>query len=307
MPHPDIVTESGRAMVAHHSLLVFDVLGVDEVVVSDTPPEVEDDDHEVLRNLAGVLQDATPERAQECYHDAQQLRDEATSLFALGYLDLTTRARADRLYHYCCQELLRLVEDEGEVPEDLRALERALADTYFGNFSVFQSAPDHWAVKQLFPVMPIHRLDEQPTRSAVVADLTCDSDGKIDRFIGRDEAQRVLQLHPYEGSPYYLGVFLVGAYQEILGDLHNLFGDTDAVHVRLDPEGGYVVEHVVEGDEVSDVLDYVQYERRWLIEKVRRTVEGALRRGQISLDESALLRRRYEQGLYEYTYLQASD
>jgi arginine decarboxylase len=307
VPHPDIVTESGRAMVAHHSLLVFDVMGADEVVVSGTPPEVEDDDHEVLRNLAGVLQDATSERAQECYHDAQQLRDEATSLFALGYLDLTTRARADRLYHYCCQELLRLVKDGGEVPEDLRALERSLADTYFGNFSVFQSAPDHWAVKQLFPVMPIHRLDEQPTRSAVIADLTCDSDGKIDRFIGRDEAQRVLQLHPYEGSPYYLGVFLVGAYQEILGDLHNLFGDTDAVHVRLDPEGGYVVEHVVEGDEVSDVLGYVQYERRWLIEKVRRTVEGALRRGEISLDDSALLRRRYEQGLYEYTYLQAND
>jgi arginine decarboxylase len=305
--HPDIVTESGRAMVAHHSVLVFDVLGADQVAVSEAPPPVSDEDHEVLRNLAAVLEDATPENARECYHDAVQLREEATSLFALGYLDLTTRARLDRLYHHCCQELLRLARQQREVPEDLRDLERALADTYFGNFSVFQSAPDHWAVKQLFPVMPIHRLDEEPTRHAVVADLTCDSDGKIDRFIGRDESKRVLPLHAYEGEPYYLGVFLVGAYQEILGDLHNLFGDTDAVHVRLDRDGRYVVEHVVEGDAVSDVLGYVQYDRRWLIEKVRRTAEDALRRGEIGLEESARLRRRYEQGLYEYTYLKADD
>jgi arginine decarboxylase len=167
--------------------------------------------------------------------------------------------------------------------------------------------PDHWAVKQLFPVMPIHRLDEKPTRRGVFADLTCDSDGKIDQFIDQRDVRDVLELHPWTGAPYYIGVFLVGAYQEILGDLHNLFGDTDAVHVRLDDEGGYVVEHVVEGDAVSDVLAYVQYDRRALVEKVRRTIEAALRRGQISLEESARLRKRYEQGLQEYTYLSRAE
>jgi arginine decarboxylase len=193
------------------------------------------------------------------------------------------------------------------LPEEMESLEKDLADTYFGNFSVFQSAPDHWAVKQLFPIAPIHRLEEEPTRRAVFADLTCDSDGKMDRFIDRDDVKSVLELHPFDGSPYYVGVFLVGAYQEILGDLHNLFGDTDAVHVSLDDDGGYKIEHVVEGDEVADVLAYVQYDRRELIEKVRRTIEVAMRQGKIGLEDSALLRRRYEQGLGEYTYLTAED
>ena len=196
-----------------------------------------------------------------------------------------------------------IVRDLDYVPEDLEDLERGLADTYYGNLSVFQSAPDHWAVEQLFPVMPIHRLDEKPTRRAVIADLTCDSDGKISKFIDQRNVKDTLELHSWTDEPYYLGMFLVGAYQEILGDLHNLFGDTDAVHVRLDGEGSYHVEHVVEGDSVEEVLAYVQYDRRNLVETVRRTIEQALRRGQISIEESAQLRRRFEQGLSDYTYL----
>jgi arginine decarboxylase len=202
---------------------------------------------------------------------------------------------------------LRIVRDLAYEPEDLADLEKDLADTYYGNFSVFQSAPDHWAVKQLFPVMPLHRLDEKPTRRGVFADLTCDSDGKMDKFIDQRDVKDVLELHAWNGSPYYIGVFLVGAYQEILGDLHNLFGDTDAVHVRLDNDGGYSVQHVVEGDDVSDVLRYVQYERSSLVEKVRQAVETALRHGHMSLEDSALLRKRYKQGLEEYTYLSRDD
>ncbi len=193
------------------------------------------------------------------------------------------------------------------VTDYLADLEKELADTYYGNFSVFQSAPDHWAVRQLFPVMPIHRLDEKPTRRGVFADLTCDSDGKIDKFIDQRDVRDVLELHPWLGSPYYIGVFLVGAYQEILGDLHNLFGDTDAVHVRLQDDGTYSVDHVVEGDDVTDVLRYVQYDRSALIERVRRAAEDAVRRGQMSLDDSALLRRRFKQGLEEYTNLSRDD
>ncbi len=308
VPHPDIVSESGRAMVAHHSVLIFDVIGADQMLTGCRPSPAADDEHRVLQDLAEVRTGVDGENLQEAYHDAVQLRDEATSLFALGYLDLPGRAKADHLFLHCCEEILRIVRTLDVVPEDLARLERDLADTYFGNFSLFQSAPDHWAIKQLFPVMPIHRLDEEPTRRAILADLTCDSDGRMDRFIDRDDIKQVLELHSYDNRPYYLGVFLVGAYQEILGDLHNLFGDTDAVHVRLDDEGGgYQVEHVVEGDEVSEVLSYVQYDRGTLVERVRRTIERALRRGDISLEESALLRKRYEQGLHEYTYLSRDD
>ena len=179
--------------------------------------------------------------------------------------------------------------------------------SHFGNFSIFQSAPDAWAVKQVFPVMPIHRLEQEPTREGVIDDLTCDSDGRLDHFIGDADDLPTLKLHPWNGSPYFLAVFLVGAYQEILGDLHNLFGDTDAVHVRLDPDAAsghrYSVEHIVEGDSVTEVLSYVQYEKRDLIERVRQTIERALREDRISLEDSALLRRRYQEGLTDYTYL----
>jgi arginine decarboxylase len=306
VPHPDIVTEAGRAMVAHHSVLVFDVLGVSEVPAGQ-PIEVSEDDPKVLRDLADVGRSITKKNVQEAYHDAVQLKEEAATLFSLGFLDLHARARVERLFWSCCARILRVVRELPSLPEDLEALEKDLADTYFANLSVFQSAPDHWAVKQLFPIMPIHRLREKPTRRGVIADLTCDSDGKIDQFIDPHDVKDVLELHPWTGDRYYLAMFLVGAYQEILGDLHNLFGDTDAVHVTLSPEGGYVVEHVVEGDAVEEVLTYVQYDKQALVEKVRRTIEDPLRKGQITSEESARLRKRYEQGLEGYTYLTRDD
>ena len=209
----------------------------------------------------------------------------------------------ERLFWATCEKILKITRDMNYVPEELGTLEKSMADTYYANFSVFQSVPDHWAVKQLFPVLPIHRLDEEPTRRGVFADLTCDSDGTINQFIDQHDVKDVLELHTVNGEPYYIGVFLVGAYQEILGDLHNLFGDTDAVHVRVDEDGSYHVDHVVEGEAVKDVLDYVEYDRRELIEKVRQTTEVALRRGDITIEESTRLRKRYLQGLDEYTYL----
>jgi arginine decarboxylase len=301
--HPDIVTESGRATVAHHAMLVFDVLGVNEVLTGREPERAGADEPKVVHDLWEIWSTIGKKNAQESYHDALALKEDASTLFAHGNLDLRARARVERLFWDCCEKILRALRDQDNVPEDLQGLGKGLADTYYANFSVFQSAPDHWAVHQLFPVMPIHRLGEQPTRRGVFADLTCDSDGKIDQFIDQHDVKDVLELHPWTDEPYYIGVFLLGAYQEILGDLHNLFGDTDAVHVRVDPEGGYRVEHVVEGDSVADVLQYVQYDRNSLMERVRQTVEEALRRGQINLEESALLRRRYKEGLEEYTYL----
>jgi len=277
------------------------------MVPSKTFDPVTEDDHKVVRDLEEILSTVSRKNVLEGYHDALQLKEEAATLFSLGYLDLCARARVEQLFGICCEKILRVVRDLPFVPEELEPLEKGLADTYYGNFSVFQSAPDHWAVKQLFPVMPIHRLNEKPTRRGVFADLTCDSDGKIDQFIDPHDVKDVLELHGWNGSPYYIGMFLLGAYQEILGDLHNLFGDTDAVHVRLGEDGCYDVEHVVEGDDVTDVLRYVQYDRGRLIEKVRRTIEVAMRGGHLSLEDSARLRRHYEQGLQAYTYLARDD
>ncbi len=302
-PHPDIVTEAGRWMVAHHSVLIFDVLGVNELGSEPNEETVAEDDPKVLVDLGEVWNTITRKNVLEAYHDAMQLREDGITLFSLGQLSLTDRARVERLFFACAKKIQRTASELPQIPEELLDLERGLADTYFGNLSVFQSAPDHWAVKQLFPVVPIHRLDEIPTRRGVFADLTCDSDGKIDRFIDQRDVKDVLELHSWNGEPYFVGMFLVGAYQEILGDLHNLFGDTDAVHVRLDASGDISIEHVVEGDEVTDVLAYVQYDRRAMIERVRRASERALREGRITLDESKLLRQHFAEGLSEYTYL----
>ncbi|MCH2409706.1 biosynthetic arginine decarboxylase [Myxococcota bacterium] len=301
--HPDIVTESGRWMTAHHSVLIFDVLGVDEVGVDPQPGIANQDDARVIQNMSAIWRNISRKNILESYHDAIQLREDATTFFSLGQLRLEDRARAERLFYSCAKKIQRTALELDTLPEELEELERGLADIYFGNLSIFQSAPDHWAVKQLFPIVPIHRLDEKPTRRGVFADLTCDSDGKIDQFIDQRDVKDVLELHSFQDEPYFIGLFLVGAYQEILGDLHNLFGDTDAVHVRLDVDGEVTIEHVVEGDAISEVMAYVQYEQIALVEKFRKISETALKKGDITIEDSERLKRHFSDGLSDYTYL----
>ena len=303
VPHPDILSESGRALVAHHSVLVFNILDVNQVLAGQAPPPVDASEHPVIHQLVETWRSVSRKNFQEAYHDVLQLKEEATNLFNVGLLDLRGRARVEQLFWGCCEAILKIIRELEYVPDDLEGLEKGLADTYYGNFSVFQSAPDHWAVKQLFPILPLHRLDERPTRRGVIADLTCDSDGKIDQFIELRDVKSALELHPDDGKPYYLGVFLVGAYQEILGDLHNLFGDTNAVHITL-ADGGYRIAHVVEGDSVTEVLGYVQYQKQNLVQRVRQASEEALRKGLLTFEESALLMRRFDEGLSGYTYLE---
>ncbi len=304
--HPTIVTESGRAVVAHHSMLVVDILGVGEFDVGKAPDKVAKDAHRVVKNLFETYKEVSRKNVLESYHDALEYKEEALQLFNLGNLSLPDRVIAEDIFWAICQKLLRLVRDMREVPEELEGLERALSDTYFCNFSMFQSLPDIWAIDQLFPIMPIHRLNEEPTRRAVLADITCDSDGKIDHFIDRRDVKSVLELHPVNGHDYYLGIFLIGAYQEILGDLHNLFGNTNTVHVSLANGGGYQIEHVVTGDTVTDVLRYVSYSREELVAKVRRFAELAVRANRMSLEETRSMLRMYEEGLAGYTYLERS-
>ncbi|MFH1924456.1 MAG: biosynthetic arginine decarboxylase, partial [Planctomycetota bacterium] len=257
--HPVIFSESGRATVAYHSVLVFNVLGVSDRGENDIPAELGDDVEQPISDLMDTYRDLAVRNVLESYHDAQQALDMAISLFGGGHLSLAKRSLAERLFWAIAKKLQRLVRQLEYVPEELEGLDALLSETYFVNFSIFQSMPDSWAVKQLFPVMPIHRLDERPTRHAVLADVTCDSDGKIARFIDRRDVRRTLPLHDFTGEPYYLAAFLVGAYQEILGDLHNLFGDTSAVHVSLDDDGRPTFDAVIHGDTVRDVLQYVQF------------------------------------------------
>jgi len=302
---PTIVTESGRAVVAHHSMLVVDALGVGEFDVGKSPEKLADDASRVVRNLYDTWRDTSNKNVRETYHDALEYREEVLTLYSLGSLSLTERVVAEDIFWAICQKILKLVREMREVPEEFEGLERTLSDTYFCNFSMFQSLPDIWAIDQLFPIMPIHRLTEEPTRRAVLADITCDSDGKIDHFIDRRDVKNVLELHPLvAGDEYYLGVFLAGAYQEILGDLHNLFGNTNTVHVSLAPGGGYQIEHVVTGDTVTDVLKYVSYAREDLVARVRRFAEQAVRSSGMSLEETRSLLRMYEEGLSGYTYLE---
>jgi arginine decarboxylase len=306
VPHPDIVTESGRALVAHHSVLIFNVLGTNEILLGQIPESLAKDEHRVIQNLYETYASVTRKNFLETYHDALQFKEEAITAFNLGFLDLKARARVEELFWATCEKILKIVRDLPYVPDDLEGLEKQLSDTYYCNFSLFQSLPDHWAVRQLFPTMPIDRLSKAPTRRAVLADLTCDSDGKMDEFIDLKDVKHYLELHPLNGEPYYIASFLVGAYQEILGDLHNLFGDTDAVHVRLDGDD-YRVDDVVEGDSVTEVLSYVQYSKDDLIARVRRSVEDALREKRLTPAESGRFMRRYEEALEGYTYLTAND
>jgi arginine decarboxylase len=306
VPHPDIVTESGRALVAHHSVLVYNVLATNEILAGQAPGAAAHDEHPLIQQLWETYEGITRKNFQEAYHDALQVKEEAITAFNLGVLDLKARARVEELFWATCERILKIVRDLPYVPDELEGLQKQLSDTYYCNFSLFQSLPDHWAVRQLFPTIPIHRLNRPPQRRGVIADLTCDSDGKIDEFIDLRDVKHFLELHAPNGEPYYIGSFLVGAYQEILGDLHNLFGDTDAVHVKLDGDD-YQVEHVVKGDSVAEVLSYVQYNKDDLVSRVRRAVEVALREKRLSMAESGRLMRRYEEALEGYTYLTVED
>ena len=303
--HPTIVSESGRAIVAYHSVLVFNVLGVSAFGEEKIPETISPDEAEQpLVDLLETYQSMSARNALESYHDAQQALDMALNLFTGGYLPLEQRCQAENLYWAILVKLKKLVAQMDDVPEDLQGLDDAMADTYFCNFSLFQSCPDSWAIKQLFPIMPIHLLNTAPTHHAVLGDITCDSDGKIDQFIDRRDVKRTLPLHAVNGEPYYLGVFLVGAYQEILGDLHNLFGDTHAVHVSLDDGGNVVLDAVIKGDTVREVLDYVEFDSNILVRKLRADVELAVREGKISYEESGRFLQFYEEGLQGYTYLE---
>ena len=304
VPHPTIVTESGRAVAAYHSVLVFNVLGVSGLGEQDVPTGLPEDAEQPLVDLLETSRSLSQKNLLEAFHDAQQALDSALNLFSLGYLSLQQRSTAENLYWAICRRVLKMAKELEYFPEELEGLEAMLSDTYFCNFSLFQSMPDSWAVKQLFPLMPIHRLEEAPIRAAVLADVSCDSDGKIDQFIDRRDVKKTLPLHTFNGDPYYLGVFLVGAYQEILGDLHNLFGDTNAVHVSLGPTGETILEMVIRGDTVREVLNYVQFSSQDLLERFRRDAEAALREGRLGYEELARLLKFFEEGLGGYTYLE---
>ncbi|GBF79683.1 biosynthetic arginine decarboxylase [Aphanothece sacrum] len=317
LPEPILISESGRAIAAHQSVLIFDVLNTSDVPTIPPPPNG-GNDNLIIRNLWETYESINLKNYQEMYHDASQYKEEAISLFNFGYLSLQERARAEQLYWACCGKILEMTRHQEYVPDDLEDLEKIMASIYYVNFSVFQSAPDSWAIDQLFPIMPIHRLDEEPEKRAILADLTCDSDGKIDQFIDLRDVKSVLELHSLKEDksglnsdncsslppkePYYLGMFLVGAYQEIMGNFHNLFGDINVVHIQMNPKG-YKIEHVVKGDTITEVLGYVQYDAEDLLESMRQQTEHALQDNRIDFDKSQQLLKDYEGSLSRYTYL----
>ncbi len=304
IPQPEILSESGRALTAHHAVLVTEGLGVGDFAQGELPAAAADDEHDLIRSFADVCQGVTAKNYQESYHDALQLREEGMTFFNVGQLTMQERARVEEFFWRTCEKILRITRALDYVPDDLGALDRDMADIYYLNFSVFQSMPDSWAIQQLFPVLPLHRHDEEPMHRGILADITCDSDGKIDRFIDLRDVKRTLELHKLEpGQPYYLGHFLVGAYQEILGDMHNLFGDTNVVHVDVSADGRPRLVHVVRGDRVQEVLSYVEYFESDLLSGLRRSVEKALDEDRLSYEDSALILRRFEAGLAGYTYL----
>jgi arginine decarboxylase len=302
VPCPTLVSESGRAVAAHHSVLVFEVLGANEVRFGE-PQAPAPDANRVLHELYETYQNILPKNVQESFHDAGQAKEEAQNLFKYGYLGLRERAHAERLYWHCCEKIASTLKRVKFVPEELHNLDRTLSAIYYCNFSVFQSAPDIWAIDQLFPIMPVHRLDEEPTVRCTLADLTCDSDGVVDRFIDLEDERHTLDVHAYDPEkPYYLGMFLNGAYQEILGDLHNLFGDTNAVHIKL-TEDGYEMDHVVKGDCIAEVLRYVQYDPDVMVENVRRQADRAVKKQKLTNEQMRTLMHHYEASLRGYTYL----
>ncbi len=304
IPHPTIVSESGRALTAHHAVLVTEVMDVAEVPEPPTVPDPLPSNDEKLKDLAALYRDLSLKNCHEVFSDALSMREEFLQLFIQGSMTLEERAFAERTLRNLFTRINQLKGKMKHIPEDFEALEGMLKDTYFCNFSVFQSMLDHWAIDQLFPIMPIHRLTSQPTRRAIIADLTCDSDGKIDKFIDLKGVQRFIDLHPYRGDqPYYIGMFLIGAYQECLGNLHNLFGDTNVVHVELEENGAPRITSIVEGDTIKEVLGYVQYTQEDLIHGVHTQIDRAVFQGTMTPEDSAKFMQRYKESLSGYTYL----
>ena len=306
---PDIVTEAGRSMVAHHSVLIFDVTGLNQVKFEEEPPEVREGEHKTLGELRDIYKTLSLKNVNEFYNDLTEIHENSLKLFTFGILSLAEKAKIEQYYWSIATRMCQIVKGSKDHEDLFIELKQLLSDTYFCNFSVFQSLPDSWAVGHIFPVLPIHRLNKEPDREVTLVDLTCDSDGKIASFIDVDtgEPRKTLPVHSYKANqPYYLGVFLVGAYQEILGDLHNLFGDTDAVHISIN-EKGYNVDDVVEGDTVGEVLSYVQYNLEKLTNRVRRAAEESIARGEMTKTEARTFIRYYQQGLNGYTYLEESE
>jgi len=311
IPHPMIISESGRAVAAYHSVLIFDALGssaLDKFQVTGNEADEYNGTQELpapVKDLAVAYRSVNERRLVECYHDALTAREQVLQMFTIGLLSLEFRALAERLYWGTLARIRDACRKLDRMPEELEDLEVILSDTYFCNFSVFQSLPDSWAIDQLFPIMPIHRLDERPTRLGVLADITCDSDGKIDHFVSLRDVKKTLELHELkDGEKYYLAAFLVGAYQETLGDLHNLFGDTHVVHIRLHDEGGWWIEEIVKGDTANKVLEYMEYDVAELAPALSRDCERAIRDGRMTIAETQKLKRFYEGELDGYSYLE---
>ncbi|MBQ7716162.1 MAG: biosynthetic arginine decarboxylase [Prevotella sp.] len=304
IPHPNIITESGRSLSAHHSVLVIDVLETATLPEMDESFEPSEDAHVLVKDLYDIWDNLNQRTMLEDWHDAEQIREEALDLFSHGMVDLQTRAEIERMYWSVCREINSLAKSLKHTPEELKNLDKLLADKYFCNFSLFQSLPDSWAIDQLFPIVPIQRLDERPTRNATLQDITCDSDGKIANFVTNRHVSHVLPVHSLKkNEKYYLGVFLVGAYQEILGDMHNLFGDTNAVHVSV-KDNSYHIDQIFDGETVADVLDYVQYNPKKLVRQLETWVTKSVKEGKISIEEGKEFLSNYRSGLYGYTYLE---
>lgn len=305
IPHPHIVTESGRATVAYYSMLLFNILDVSRVEIGNLPDALPEDTPEPVRNMREVLAGMTLRNLQECYNDALYYRDAVRQLFLTGQVTLRQRTLSERLFWAIMKRIAQEKQKLKHVPKDLAEIDVALADIYYGNFSVFQSLPDSWAIDQLFPVMPVHRLQELPSRQGILSDITCDSDGRIDHFIDPQGMKGTLDLHPLrDGEEYYLGVFLVGAYQETLGDLHNLLGDTNVVSVRVHEDGTYEFVREIRGDSVADILSYVEYDPRRIYEDIRELAERAVREGRITASDRFRVMQAYEDGLRGYTYFE---
>jgi arginine decarboxylase len=303
--HPDIISESGRALAAHHAVLVMEVIDVSPALYGDAPTVSQSpSSHPLLEKIIELYESVSVKNCVETYHEMIDVKDGLIEQFNSGNLNLEERAFAERTLRHLFHKLNALKSALKFIPEELEKIDGALRDTYFCNFSVFQSMPDSWAIDQLFPIIPIHRLQEEPTKRAILADLTCDSDGEITRFIDLKDVNNYLTCHsPKEDQPYFLGVFLIGAYQEILGDLHNLFGDTNAVHVNITEDGSPEITHVVRGDTVREVLEYVEYDAGELLNRFRLALERAIRNGDLSPEDSARIQKRYRDALDGYTYL----